>query len=187
MTYWHITFGAYGARLHGDDRPTVDRKHNQRGTPYLAPDPEREAIERGRMRFPPVVFANEQRCLIELSIPGLCARGGWELVICAAGPDHVHTLLGAREEIHGKQIRLWFKRWLTQALNEQWQAPVRPDGMSWWCEGGSTKPVTDELYFARALRYIRAQQTSPIPIPSKWRYLEHYGEKRSASRAVDIA
>ena len=25
---WHITFGTYGARLHGDERPTVDRNHN---------------------------------------------------------------------------------------------------------------------------------------------------------------
>ena len=102
------------------------------------------------------------------------------LVLCAAGPDHVHTLLGADEKIHGKDIRRWYKRWLTESLDSRWRAPARPDGMSWWCEGGSNKPVKDELYFANTLRYILEQQTTPAPIPERWRYLEHYGERPSS-------
>jgi len=175
MTYWHITFSTYGARLHGDHRPTVDRAHNQRGTPYLAPDPVREARERAAMRYPPVVLTHDQRAFIEGVIPSICTRGKWELVLCAAGPDHVHTLLGAEEATHGKEIRYWFKRWLTNSLNQRWSAPVRPDGSSWWCEAGSTKPVKDELYFANTLRYIRDQQTVPTPIPERWRVFEMYG------------
>jgi hypothetical protein len=27
LTTWHITFGTYGTRLHGDYRATVDKKH----------------------------------------------------------------------------------------------------------------------------------------------------------------
>jgi REP element-mobilizing transposase RayT len=184
MTFWHLTFSTYGARLHGDDRPTVDRDHNERGTPFLAPDSEREAFARVSMSFPPIFFTLEQRCFIEETVPSICERGKWTLVLCAAGPDHVHTLLGADEDIHGKQIRRWFKHWLTRSLDGRWSAPVRPDGMSWWCEGGSTKPVTDELYFASTLRYIRDQRATPAMIPERWKYLEHYGERKRA-RASD--
>jgi hypothetical protein len=32
---YHITWGTYGTRLHGDKRGTVDRENNAFGTPVL--------------------------------------------------------------------------------------------------------------------------------------------------------
>src|SRR5688500_18791040 len=38
---YHITWGTYGTRLHGDPRKTVDRLHNQYGDPVLGYDEHR--------------------------------------------------------------------------------------------------------------------------------------------------
>ena len=35
---FHITWGTYGTRLHGDPRGTVDRNHNHFGDPVLGYD-----------------------------------------------------------------------------------------------------------------------------------------------------
>ncbi len=161
LTHWHITFGTYAARLHGDQRPTVDRQHNTPGAPFVGDDPARSYEERQSLRDTPIYLTLEDRCLIERTIPELCERGDWFFRACAAGPDHVHVLLAAPPETHGKQVRHWLKRWLSQELSRE-RRRRRPTGAPWWAEGGSTKPVKTEDYFARAYRYIVGQRASLV-------------------------
>ncbi len=159
-TVWHITFGTYGKRMHGDDQPTVDRTNNRFGTPYLAPDSGRARDERLMMGAPEVRFDLQQRLFLESRIPAICARGGWRYILCAAEVDHIHTLLGVDREVHGKRVRQWLKRWITEALDTRWRSVKRTDGMSWFCEGGSTLAVHDDEYFGNAHRYIKAQRAT---------------------------
>ena len=156
-TAWHITWGTYGARLHGGERPTVERPHNNPGEAFVAPDPALERAARTRMVAPPVRLTQAQRTWIESQVPVLCERGRWTFEACAAAPDHVHTLLRAQSVVHGKQIRTILKRWLTQSLNQRWTTPAR-----WWADGRSTKPVPDDAYLRSATRYIERQQTLPV-------------------------
>ncbi len=160
-TTWHITVGTYGTRLHGGVRPTVDRGHNARGEPFIDLDPEREGSARAKMRGDPVLLTSEQRVFVEAIVPTICQRGGWKYRICAApGPPentHVHVLCDADRFRHGKQIRLWLKRWLTKAMDARWG---RPTGGSWWVQDGSTKPVTDEAYLNNVYEYIQCQRTT---------------------------
>lgn len=156
-TTWHITFGTYGQRLHGDERLSVDRKHNEPGTPYVQANVRRESWEHALLAHSPVTLTHEQRLFIERDVESICRRGGWQLLACAAAPDHVHTLLRAPSAIDGKRIRLWLKRWTGEALSQQFG---KPSG-SWWAEGGSAKPVTDERYFDDAKRYVLEQRTTP--------------------------
>src|SRR5438552_7965343 len=65
LTTWHITWGTYGARIHGDNRPTVDKTHNQPGEEYIGTNSAREKSVRDRMRFPPVILTSEQQRFIE--------------------------------------------------------------------------------------------------------------------------
>lgn len=160
-TVWHITFGTYGSRLHGDGRGTVARPNNKRGDPYIILDPWRAEQESNIMRHDPVILTHEQRRFIEANLPKICEKGGWRLIACAAGPDHVHTLLEADSRIHGRRIRPLLKRWLTQNLEERWRQPRRPDGMGWWVQGGSTKAVKHPHYLQTAIRYITEQRATP--------------------------
>ena len=151
---YHITFGMYGSRLHGDARGTVDRSMNKPGDPIIGRDTDWEQIERSLLRFPPVVPTSHQRQFAESIIPSICNRGGWQFHTCAAQDDHVHALLTTTAD--AKTVRRLLKRWLGQALSERW--PLLPDA-TWWAEGGSVKWIWDQQYFENVFSYIERQRT----------------------------
>ncbi|MEM8781384.1 MAG: transposase [Planctomycetota bacterium] len=159
MTHWHLTFGTYGTRLHGDARPTVDREHNRFGTPFVTADPSRLLREREAMAAEAVVLTSDQRGHVERTIPSICERGGWSYRIAAAPEegDHVHVLLAADPKRHGKEVRRWLKQWLTASLNERWPRTTR-----WWAHGGSTKAVKNAAYLRNVLAYIARQRSTPL-------------------------
>lgn len=146
-TTWHITWGTYATRLHGSARPTVDKQHNERGTPFLVRNAEREAFAHALLNYEPVQLSHEHRVLIENVMPGTCQRGGWDYRTCAAASDHVHLLCDVPREIHGEKVRRLAKRWVGQMLSEQW--PI-VKGATWWAEEGSNN----------AFRYIERQRAT---------------------------
>ena len=152
---YHLTFGTYGTRLHGDDRGTVHRSMNQPGDPIIGRNEDWEQVERRMLKFPPVILTSQQRVEIERVIPVVCARGGWMFCNCAAQSDHVHTLL--RGSADGKAIRRWLKTWVSQAITERW--PLVP-GAVWWAECGSVKWVWTDDYLANVYEYIEGQRTT---------------------------
>ena len=159
-TTWHLTFGTYGTRLHGDDRPTVDRERNQRGQAFVESDPGRVAAARSRMRGDPVYLAATQRAVVEAVVPDICARGGWTYRLCAApdDEDHVHVLLDARPEIDPDAILKWLKRWLGEELTKRWGEPI---GGTWWAKSGSKRPVKSDEYLHNVFDYVRRQRILP--------------------------
>lgn len=162
-TFWHISVGTKGSRIHGANEPTVDRQHNQRGMLFLAPDAERRQREEISMRGDAVLLAGPQRAVIEALLPAICVRGHWGYTIGAAPPepdnDHFHLLLHTAPEIDGQRIREWLKRWLTEELDRRW---ARPPGGAWWAVGGSTKPVKEEGYLQNSFAYIARQRSTAI-------------------------
>lgn len=156
-TIWHITFGTFGARLHGGDRITADRKNNTRGQHFVATKPQRAQYERVLMSRDPVSLTWSQRLTIERAAPAMCARGGWLCLTQAAGADHVHLLIEAPAEIDGKTIRRLIKRWFSQLLNERFGRCER-----WWAEGGSTRVINDEHYLHNVIAYIGRQRAMVV-------------------------
>lgn len=159
LTTWHITWGTYGARLHGGFRATVDLKHNKRNQPFVEQNRQRENYEIKIMRGEAVYLNYEQRVFVESTIIDLCKRGGWQLRTCAAGieGDHIHVLLDIERAIHGEKVRRLLKRWLTQAMNENFN---RPKSGKWWAVQGSNKVVDNDAYLNRAFPYIEKQRTT---------------------------
>ena len=152
---YHITFGTYGTRLHGDARGTVDRRMNWPGEPIIGSDASWWGQERDRLRYPPVVLTGEQMGHAQASVPDICTRGGWQHHTCAAGPDHVHVVLTCEAE--GERVRMWLKRWLGEALSRRWPLP---NDATWWAEGGSVKWVWTEDYFDDVYRYVHGQRAA---------------------------
>lgn len=155
-TTWHITFGTYGTRLHGGDRPTVDRQHNQRGQPFVGRDPNRESIEQHRLRADPLRLTLEQARFAQQQMPSICERGGWNLRVCSAADDHIHVLADLVPAVHGEKARRLLKRWLGQAMTAKFGCPASD---TWWAEEGSNKPVQDERYLNNAYGYILKQRS----------------------------
>jgi len=149
---YHITWGTYGTRLHGDSRGAVHRSENQFGDPILGRDGDWQSEESNLLRFPLRILTMQQRLFVERTTPTICNRGKWDLIAVAAGSDHVHCVLNA--QVEGKDIRKWLKRWLSEAMTEHW--PIQP-GEVWWAECGSVKWVWHEDYYARVIKYVRDQ------------------------------
>ena len=159
---FHITWGTYGTRLHGDPRGTVDRTHNEFGTPVLGYDQHRWEREKENLNFDPVILTREQMIFIEQSIPKICQRGGWDYITCAVGPDHVHTIL--KSKVDPEKIRRLLKRWLTQELFKKYatepSCPQPGTGASWWAECGSIRWIDNERYYENATRYVTDQRAT---------------------------
>jgi REP element-mobilizing transposase RayT len=156
---YHITFGTYGTRLHGDERGTIDRSMNKPGDPIIGKCEEWEQMERARLNFQPRLFNNEQMILVESLIPRVGERGGWHLHEWAAGPNHVHNVLSANVE--GDAVRKWLKRWLGQELAKL--IPLQPRE-TFWAECGSVKWIWTDEYLRSATDYVRKQRASPRSI-----------------------
>jgi REP element-mobilizing transposase RayT len=159
---YHITFGTYGMRLHGDPRGTVHRSRNRPGDRIIGSQQDWQRLEERLMRFPVVPFDTIQRRFVEKVVPDICRRGDWEHHNAACGIDHVHVLLSASAE--GAAVRKWLKRWLGQALSNR--SPLA-EGCSWWAEGGSVKWVWTEDYFNRVFDYVQRQRATKPPEPSR--------------------
>ena len=104
---YHITFGTYGTRLHGDDRGTVDREQNAFDEPIVGRDGEWQQEEALLLKFPARMLTIEQRLAVEQIVPQVCVRGGWDHIATAAAPDHVHNLI--RATVEGTDVRKWLR------------------------------------------------------------------------------
>jgi len=164
FTPWHITFGTYGTRLHGSHRPTVDRQHNQRGTPFLASDAQRQQAAQACMKNPARWFTAQQRAYVEDCLPALCERGGWGYRIAASEDDHIHLLCDVPIAVHGKQVRRLVKRWLRQELSECW--PLTADER-WWAVGGSNIAVREQAYLENVYRYVLKQRFTAMALEGR--------------------
>jgi hypothetical protein len=162
---YHLTWGTYGTRLHGDPRKTVDRQHNQYGDHVLGYDEHRWEREKSLLKYDPVVFNRAQMMTVESLLPGICDRGGWDHIVGAAGPDHVHEILLSRND--PETIRRLLKRWLgqemTRVLSGEPGCPQPGTKMTWWAECGSIRWIFDEdgNYFDNAVRYVQRQRATP--------------------------
>jgi len=157
---FHLTWGTYGTRLHGDPRNTVDRQHNQYGEPVLGFDEHRWEKERGLLKYPPVYFDQLRMVAVESFLPEICQRGGWTHIAGAAGPDHVHEILYSPND--PKTIQRILKRGLGQALSERSDGNL-PEGASWWAECGSIRWIFEEEgnYLKNATDYVNRQRATP--------------------------
>jgi hypothetical protein len=76
---YFLTFTTYGTWLHGREPGSVDRAHNQFGTPVSPPDPQREAARRRRMRQPEYTLNQPQRQVVLRTILEVARHRGWTL------------------------------------------------------------------------------------------------------------
>ncbi len=147
---FHITWGTHGARVHGSDKPHVDRDHNEYGAPFAPADRAREEAARERMRGNPVSLTLEQRSVVEEAVRDVATRYGWTIHALAPQSDHTHVVITACRE--GEALREALKAVASKALNKQFGK------RTWWAEGGSAKYLWERNYFENAVDYVRRQR-----------------------------
>ena len=153
-----LTFRTYGTWLHGDDRGSVDREHNGPGMPFLAPNVRRVAFETGRMGFPPLVFDEAIRSIVDAAIVDQCCYRSWDLIERAVRTNHVHVVVGYAgvppERVAG-ELKSRATRWLRE------RGLLAADRPVWADCAGSRRYLWRPAEVAAAVAYVREGQDVP--------------------------
>ncbi len=88
-----LTFTTYGCHLHGDERGSVDRRHNEFDSPRVGPSGELEDYERGKLIDEPFVMQDEHQLGAAFAIRQLCQAHAWELYALNVRTNHVHAVV----------------------------------------------------------------------------------------------
>jgi len=146
---YFITFRTYGTWLHGDSRGSVDRFHNQYGTPRLPPNKSREKYMKRLMKRPPVRLSLKQRKVVEESIREACKTRKWIFWASNARTNHVHSVVTA--DCGSKEARAILKAGATKAMRRKggWRSKRSP-----WADRGSRRKVYTQKQLMAAIDYV---------------------------------
>jgi REP element-mobilizing transposase RayT len=150
---YFLTFRTYGTWLHGDARGSVDRDHNQFGTPYFPPDARRELAARSRLRHSDYVLCQRGRRIVDRSTREVCRYRGWELHACNVRTNHVHLVLSAPET--PERVMNSLKSWSTRGLIADGLVHA---GTKVWARHGSTVYLWKDDDIAAACQYVTELQ-----------------------------
>ena len=92
---YFLTFSTYGTRLHGDERGTVDRSHNEFGAPDLGRRPALEREDMAILKQPPFFMDANHRDAVSDAIREVCNYRDWELHALNVRTNHVHLMVSA--------------------------------------------------------------------------------------------
>ena len=152
--HYFITFRTYGTWLHGDERGSIDRDHNQVGEPLLGADENLESYRRRLLRTPPVVLNEECRARVETTLREVAAHRGWTIHALYVLSNHVHVVVETDEvpeKAKAEKVLSDFKAWATRRLRE---SGFLTDAVSVWEHHGSTRYLKSEEALSSACHYV---------------------------------
>jgi len=154
---YFITFSTYGAWLHGRDAGSIDKQHNEFGTPFLDPDDERERTELSNMREPPYVLNPARRKIVLATIQEVCRNRRWTLWACHVRSTHVHAVVSAdaKPEKVMSDLKAYSSRRLRENLNESADAKR-------WTQHGSTRYLWKDDEVVAKTDYVLNGQGAPM-------------------------
>ena len=152
-----LTWPTYGSRLHGDERGSVDRAHNQPHTPMLDHNPNRLGWEREHMSHAPVVLTDEERRIVAQTVRDHCVKREWERHAIAVRTNHVHVVVGYAG-LAPERMMSEFKAWTTRRLRAAGHAQPH---QRLWVHHGSTRYLWNPQSVESAIAYIDLGQDIP--------------------------
>lgn len=152
---YFLTWTTHATWLHGDDRGSIDRNHNARDTPPLAPDPERRERARSLARTPPVRLTREARDIVESTIRDHCDHRRWELHALNVRSNHVHVVVRCPADLAPETAMSQIKAWSTRRLRD---AGLAGKQAKVWTEHGSTRWIKSDASLIAAIDYVNNHQ-----------------------------
>ena len=148
-----ITFRTYGSWMHGEDRGSVDRKHNIYGTPRLGANRYRKQAETRLLKHPPVLLNILQRRTVELAVREVCRFHRYDLLAVNARTNHVHTVISAA--CMPEPILDALKAYATRKLRCEGLIPTTTKP---WARHGSTRYLWKDEQVDKAVAYVMCDQ-----------------------------
>lgn len=152
-----VTFSCYGQHLHGEDRGSVDKRHNQPGTPLVERDPGRLSHARKLMRDDAYLLGPAARSAVLETIREVCKFRRWMLIACHVRTTHLHAVVAS--EVSGDRIMNDLKAYATRRLNEQDGRKRRR-----WARGASIRRIADPDRIPEVIRYVVESQGNPMAV-----------------------
>lgn len=154
---YFLTWTTRGTWLHGDDRGSVHREHNQPGTPLVPPSVTRALQKEASLVAPALTLSPEQRLVVERAVRDHAAIRNWKILAMAVRTNHVHAVVQAVDRPPEEVVRQ-FKSWATRRLREAGMiAADRPV----WTRHASTRYLWDQAGLDAAVRYVVEEQGKP--------------------------
>lgn len=154
-----ITFRTYGTWLHGDERGSVDRFHNQFKSPFLPPDRERLEHKTRLLAREIVTLNGRQRRLVKEAIRETCATRGWALCAVNARTNHVHAVISIGATSPSRALND-LKAYATRKMRRDgcWLSERSP-----WADKGSKRSLWNERSVELAVDYVLNGQGGKLP------------------------
>jgi REP element-mobilizing transposase RayT len=154
-----ITFRCYGTWLHGDERGSIDRNHNQYKSPYRQPNQQLQKFSTRLLKSKPVNLDAQKREFTELAIREVCDYRNWLLRAVNVRTNHVHLVVSIGDTSPSKALNS-FKAYATRKLRENncWEFEHSP-----WAEKGSKRHLWNERSIEIAVDYVVNGQGGDLP------------------------
>jgi REP element-mobilizing transposase RayT len=137
----------------------MDKQHNEPGTPFLAPDAEKESAMRDNMREEPYVLDAQRRDIVLRTILEVASHRDWTVLACHVRSTHVHVIVSVKHK--PEKIMSDFKAYASRRLKEQMNEP--PDHKR-WTQHGSTVYLWNEHQLVEKIDYVLHHQGAPMAV-----------------------
>ncbi len=153
-----ITFHTYGTWLHGDNRGSMNRKHNIRGMPRIAPNAKLRQAELVQLKHSPVILSAAQRRTIESAAQEVCHNRRYALLAINVRTNHVHAVVSA--VCRPERIMDAMKAYATRKLRQNGLISLETKP---WVRHGSTRYLWKEQHVEKAIDYVLHGQGDDPP------------------------
>lgn len=152
---YFITFTTYGTWLPGSSKGlgSVDREHNAYETPFVEPNPDREAAARNSMAQPPYTLNVIERDIVCQALVELAKEKSWQLLAAHVRSNHVHLVIQADREAGRLMSDL-----KARASRDLTRSGCADTARRRWTRHGSTKHLFHIDDVAAKIRYTLNQQ-----------------------------
>lgn len=106
------------------------------------------------MGGPPAILDREAAGIVLDANRSQVAFPEWALGACAVMADHVHVVVGVRDDPDPSDLLRVFKAYASRALNTQ---RAWPQSGTWRTQSGSRRRLRGDGHVLAAIRYVREQ------------------------------
>ncbi len=144
-----ISFRGYGTWLHGDERGSMDRKHNVYGTAKIAVNKRLEKSDKTQLKHPPFKLDARRRRVVEKAVREVCEHRQYILRALNTRTNHVHSVVTAAKK--PEPILIAFQAYSTRKLRREGLAAP---GIKPWSRHGSTIYLWKDRDVEKAVEYV---------------------------------
>ncbi|MCX7121904.1 MAG: transposase [Gammaproteobacteria bacterium] len=170
---YFLTYRTYNTWRHGDDRFSVDLKHNIFGAPKISPNPRLEQAMKLAASDEELILTIPQRNTVLKSIVETCKYNNWNLMAVNVLINHVHIVL--QSELSSQKTMGKIKCYGTKDLKKFHSELYGRE--HFWARSGSTKNIWQpEGVFQRLYYVVRGQENSSVLYYDK-EFYDRFDEK----------